>query len=168
MKNTVRLVFAVAIFALCSNVSAQKMAYINMNELIFSMPEIDSVQIKMQKIVQGAEDELESLNVELNRKFDEYTKNQANWTDLVKQSKSQDIQRMQTNIQEFQQMAQESIQQEQQKLMQPVQEKATKAIEAVAKEQKIEGVIDSQVLYFKAVSMVDLLPAVKAHLGIKN
>ena len=170
MKITLKLVFAIAAFSLCSSISAQniKLAYINFQELIASMPESDSAQVKMQKIGQELEQTMEEMQVELNKKNEEYQKNQANWTDLVKQARNEELMSMYQRLQTFQQNAQESYQQEYQKLLQPIQEKATKAVETVAKEQNVTMVFDNQVLIFKAVGTLDLLPAVKQHLGIKK
>ena len=170
MKTTLKLVIVIAFVALCGNVSAQniKLAYINMSELIVSMPEYDSAMVKIQQVIKDLEEALESMNVERNIKIEDYTKNQANWTELVRQSKGDEIQSINQRIQVFQEQAQESIQQEQGKLLQPIQEKASKAIDTVAKEQNITMVFDSQVLHFKAVGTLDLLPAVKQHLGIKK
>jgi outer membrane protein len=50
--------------------------------------------------------------------------------------------------------------------MQPVYEKANKAIEDVAKEQGVTYVLTSQAVLFKATGTLELLPAVKKHLGI--
>ena len=170
MKTTIKLVIVIALVALCSNVSAQtlKLAYISMQELIPAMPEYDSAMVKMQKVGQELENALEEMQVEYNRKLDEFSKNQTNWTDLVKQSKTEDLMSMQQRIQTFQEQAQESYAQEQEKLIQPIVEKANKAIETVAKEQGITYVLNEQMLHFKAVGTVNLLPAVKQHLGIQN
>ena len=168
MKTTVKLVVVIVLFALCSNVSAQniKLAHINYNELIISMPEHDSAMVKMQKYVQVLQTEMEALEVERNRKYEDFSKNQANWTDIVRQSKEQEILQLNQRIETFQQQAQESIQQKRSEFLQPVQEKANKAIETAAKEQGVTYVFDDQVLHFKAVGTLDLLPAVKKHLGI--
>ena len=172
MKITLKIVFVIAMVALCSNVSAQtlKLAYLNTEELIVSMSEYDTLQVQMQKFIKVLEDELEIIRVELNRKYEDYAKNQANMTDLVRQSRTEEIQTLQQRMEIFQQQAQENIQQEQGRLFQPIQEKANKAIEAVAKEQGISYVISGnpQILLYKAVGTIDLLPAVKAHLGIKK
>ena len=170
MKTTLKLVLVIAFVALCGNVSAQnvKLAYINMSELIMSMPEYDSASVKMQKFAQQLEKDIEDLQVELNRKQDEIQKNQANWSDLVKQAKNEEYISAYQRFQAVQQNAGESYQQEQGKLLQPIHEKASKAIDAVAKEQNVTMVFDSQVLHYKAVGTLDLLPAVKAHLGIKK
>ena len=170
MKNTLKLALAVAIFALCGKVSAQneKLTYIDINELVVLMPEYDTAMVKLQKVATDLENAMEEMQVEYNRKLDEYSRNQESWTDLVRQSKGQELQQMGQRIQMFQESASESYGIEQQKLTQPVIEKANKAIETVAKEKGITMVINAQVLLYKAVSTVDLLPAVKQHLGIKN
>jgi len=170
MKTTLKLVIVIAFVAICGNVSAQniKLAYINFQELIASMPESDSAQVKMQKVGQELEKTMEEMQVELNRKQDEFQKNQTTWTDLVKQSKTEELTSMYQRLQTFQQNANESYQQEYQKLLQPIQDKASKAIDAVSKEQNITMVFDSQVLHYKALGTLDLLPAVKQYLGIKK
>ena len=73
-------------------------------------------------------------------------------------------------MQLFEQQAQEDAQKEQGKLFQPLYEKANKALEDVAKEQGITYVISAnpQILLFKAVGSLDLLPAVKQKMGIKK
>ena len=172
MKTIIKLVSVIAIVAFCNNVSAQnqKLAHISFNELIVSMSEYDSAMVKLQKHTQELELTMEEMQVEWNKKLEDFNKNQANWTDLVKQSKNDDLMTLRQRIETFQQNAQESTQQEYDKLMQPVIEKANKAIEAVAKEQGITYVIsdNSQILHFKAVGTIDLLPSVKKHLGINK
>ena len=170
MKITLKLVLAITVIALCSNVSAQtvKLAHINRDELIVSMPEYDSAQVKLQKFVQELQQVMEEMQVELNRKQEDINKNQANWSDLVKTSKNEEFYTMYQRLQTFQQQAEENVGQEQNKVMQPIVEKANKAIEAVAKEQGITYVISDnpQILFFKAVGTIDLLPTVKQKLGI--
>ena len=168
MKNRLKLVLIITVIALCSNVSAQtpKFAHINLNELVLSMPEYDSASVKLQKFVQDYEQLLEEMNVELNRKYEDYSKNQANWSDIVRQTKMEDITTIQQRIGQTQQRANEEIDQEQSKLYQPVVEKANKAVETVAKEQGITYVFSDQALIFKATGTIDLLAAVQKHLGI--
>ena len=170
MKNTLKLVLAVAFVAFCGNVSAQniKLAHIDLQELVSSMPENDSAMVKLQKFVQELENELELLGVERNRKYEDYLKNRDNLSDLVRRSREDELNQMNQRIEMFQQQAEQDIQQEQVKLFQPVYDKANKAVEAVAKEQGVTYVINVQALHYKATGTTDLLPAVKQHLGIKN
>jgi outer membrane protein len=172
MKNTIKLTVTVVLVALCSSISAQtsKLAHISMQELIVSMPEYDSAMVKLQKVERELINTLEEMRVEYNRKLEDYSKNFENWSELVKQSKMDELQSMQNRTQAFQEQAQENFQMENQKIMQPIVEKANKAVETVAKAQEITYVIsaDTQVLIFKAVGTLDLLPAVKQHLGINK
>jgi outer membrane protein len=171
MKNTLLVVvFAIVIVALSDSVSAQasKLAHISFQELVVAMPEYDSASVKLQRTYKDLEKELELLNVERNKKLDEYLKSRDNLTDLVRASREEELNSLGQRIQAFQQGAQESLQQEEEKLMQPVYEKARKAIETVAKEKGLDYVYDSQVLLYKASNTLDLLSDVKKHLGIKN
>ena len=172
MKTTLKLVVVISMAVLCSNVSAQniKLAHISMQELIYSMPEYAAAMESLQSFFQDLEKQLEEMRVELNRKIDEFQRLQESWSDLVRQTRIEEIQTMQQRIELFQQNAEESVQVEQNKLMQPILEKANKAIEDVAKAQGVTYVIsaDPQVLLFKAVGTLDLLPAVKQHLGISD
>ena len=170
MKTTLKFVVAIVFAALCSSVSAQnlKLAHINIEELIVSMPEYDSASVRLEKFGMKLQKEIEDLQVELNRKQDYFEKNRANMTDIVRQSNEQDLMAMYQRVQAYQQQAQEEFQLEREKLMQPVIEKANKAIETVAKEQGVLYVLNEQVLHFKAAGTLDLLPAVKKHLGINK
>ena len=134
------------------------------------MPEYVTAQENLQKFGQELSKEIEEMQVELNRKYDEFTRVQEGLTDLVRQTRWEEIQRLGERIEQFQQRAQVDFQQEHDRLMQPIFEKANKAVEAVAKEQGITYVIsaDPSILLFKAVGTQDLLPAVMQHLGIKN
>ena len=168
MKTTLKLVLVVTLVALCSAVSAQnlKLAYINMQELIVSMPDYDSAMVELQKYEKELTEFLEEMQVEWNRLAENYQKNQANWNDLVKQARNDELLTMQQRIQTSQQQAEENYQMEYNKLLQPVIDKANKAIEDVAKAQGINGVINDQMLIYKDANMINLLPAVQKHLGI--
>ena len=170
MKITFKLVFAVVAFSLCCNISAQnqKIAHISMDELIMSMPEYDSATVKLERIRQDLINILDEMQVEFKKKQDELSKNQANMTEIVKQARNEELASMYQRIQAREQSAQETIQQEEVKLMQPILEKSNKAIEAVAKEQGVSYVISAnpQIILYKAVGTLDLLPLVKKHLGI--
>ena len=172
MKTTIKLVLVITFAAFCSNVSAQniKLAHINMQELIESMPDYEEAMESLQKHGETLSNEIEEIQVELNRLIDEFQRVQESLQDLVRQSRLEEIQRRSERLEQFQQQAQFSFQQEQNRLLQPILEKANKAVETVAKEQNITYVIsaDQNILLFKAVGTLDLLPSVKEHLGIRD
>jgi outer membrane protein len=145
-----------------------KFGHINSQELLTAMPESDSAQAKIEKLAADYDQQLEEMNVELNKKYDEYLTNRDNYTDLIRQTKEADIQEMQQRVQNFQQVAQQDLQQQQQQLIQPVLEKANNAIKEVAKENGFVYIFDvsrGNPVYFSDQS-IDILPLVRTKLGL--
>jgi outer membrane protein len=154
------------------NVVAQnlKFAHINSDELIQALPEFDSANVKLEKFRQELINALELMSVELNNKSDAYNKESKNLTDLVKQSKEQELMDMNRRIQEFQTNAQQQLQDKQVELLQPIYAKVDKAIKDVGKENGFMYVFDvakGSLLYFDETKSTNVLPLAKAKLGIK-
>jgi outer membrane protein len=170
MKKVVNLFLVSTFLSACIPALAQdlKFGHINSQELLTSMPESDSAQAKIEKLAGDYEQQQEEMNVELNKKYDDYLTNRDNYTDLIRQTKEADIQEMQQRIQQFQQMAQQDLQQQQQTLIQPVLEKANNAIQEVAEENGFVYIFDvsrGNPVYFSDKS-IDILPLVKTKLGL--
>jgi outer membrane protein len=147
-----------------------KFAHINSDELIKAMPEYDSATVKYEKQQKELVNALELLRVELNNKADAYTKEMKTLTELVRQTKEQELQDMQARIQTFQTNAQTTLQEQQVTLYQPVFNKADKAIKEVGKEGGYIYVFDvakGQVLYFDETKSTNILSVVKTKLGLK-
>jgi outer membrane protein len=170
MKNIFKL-FLIAVFLFGgSMVNAQelKFGHIDSRELLLSMPESDSAQAKMQKLSEDYQQQMEEMNVELNKKYDDYLQNRDTYTELIRQTKEADIQEMQQRIANFEQMAQQDLQTQQQKIMQPILEKANNAVKEVAQENGFIYIFDvgsGNPVYWSEQS-VDILPLVKTKLGI--
>lgn len=148
---------------------AYKFGHLNSSEILKGLPEMDTLQTKMQKYIKDLNDGLETMQVEYNKKLDDYVKARETMVDLVKQSKEKELQTMQQNIQEYQETANQKMQQKQAELMQPVQEKVKKAISDVGKEQGFIYIFDlatGSVAYFSADSQ-DVTDLVKQKLSAK-
>ncbi|MCK9412879.1 MAG: OmpH family outer membrane protein [Prolixibacteraceae bacterium] len=168
--------FSVITFSLLlfvgASASAQtlKFGHIDFQGLISTMPEFDVAQKARAKMQTDLESQLGVMQKEYQTKGQEYVAlvKQPNVTDAIRQAKEADIQSLQERIQTFQQQAQDNLQKEESKQFQPVIEKARKAIGEVAKEQGILYVFEvNQVLYFNAAQSIDMMPLVKAKLGLK-
>ena len=164
------LVAFVATFTVSSYAQkSPKIGHINSQELLSSMPETDSAQVKIQKIAKEYEDQLEIMQVEFNNKLAEYQKNMNNYTQLVRSAKESELQDLQSRIQEFQYTAQQEIENQRNEIFQPIIEKAQKAVKDVARENGFTYVLDTgtgAVVYW-ADDAEDLMPKVKAKLNIK-
>ncbi len=150
-------------------VSAQKFGHISAELLLQDMPEYDSAQAKIDDLRSQYDLEIEQIQVEINKKIEQYNKSEATMTNLIKEAKASEIQEMQVRLQNFAQTAQQDLQQQSMILIQPVMDKARKAIEAVAKEKGLVYVFDmsqGNPVYASQESL-DILPLVKARLGLQ-
>jgi outer membrane protein len=167
-------IISLAVFMIFTGLKAEaqtfKFAHINSDDLIKAMPEYDSAMAKLQRTQKELVNALELMQVELNNKLEAYNKESKNLTDLVKQTKEQEMADMNKRIQDFQTQAQTQLQEQQTTLTQPIFAKVDKAIKDVGKEGGYIYVLDiskGQVLYFDDTKSTNVLPAVKTKLGLK-
>ena len=147
--------------------SAQKFGHINTQELFAQMPEVAQVKLKMDTINAQYENQLASMNEEIQRKYQDYQAQEATMADAIKQIRQQELQEMQQRIQLFYQTAEQDIQKKQQELLAPVHEKMAKAIKAVGEREHYTYIFDSAAMVHIGNDAIDATPAVKKELGIK-
>ena len=165
-------VLLIMVIFLGQNALAQnlKFGHINRTELIQAMPDFDSARVKLEKLNTELQNTAELLQVELNNKYETYLKESKNLTDLVRQTKEQELQDAQKRLTDFQTNAQTQIQEMQVKLFTPVTEKADKAIRDVGKENGYIYVFDlsqNQIIYFDETKSTNVMQLVKNKLGLK-
>ena len=160
----------VALFCATTVAQAQpKFGYVNSQEIIFSMPELNDVQASLEKLQKDLEEQLEIIQVEYNNRLVEYQKNAANYSDAIRQSKEQELMSLQQRYEELGKAGSQDMQNQQTKLMQPVIEKARAAIDKVSAEGGYIAVFDmaaGSLAYFDKAQMTDIAPMVKKELGI--
>jgi len=147
-----------------------KFGHINSDELIQSMPEYDSATVKLEKFRKELVNALELMQVELNTKSEAYQKESKNLSDIVKQTKEQELMDMQKRIQDFQTNAQTQLQNKQTEVFQPIYTKVDKAIKDVGKENGFFYVFDvakGALLYFDETKSINIMALVKTKLGLK-
>lgn len=171
MKNYLRSSIVLVFLLIGTTSFAQnlKFGHINSQELLSLMPERDSAQVVLENYAQQLEEQLETMQVEYNNKVQQYLANQENYSDLIKQTKEQELGDLQERITNFQTTAQQDIQQKEAQLIQPIIDKAEKAIREVAEENGFTYVFDlarGTILYFSDASQ-DILPLVKTKLKIE-
>ncbi len=169
MKSIKLLLLAGALFLGFNAGSAQsKIAHINAQELVASMPEMKQMQEELKKIAQTYDTEYKSQQSALQAKLQKYDAEAATQTDAENQKRAKEVQDLTKKIQLYGQEAQQQLAKREQDLYKPISDKARKAIADVAKEKGIQYVMDSS----PGRSLIvhdgeDLMAAVKAKLGIK-
>jgi outer membrane protein len=148
-----------------------KLGHINSQDLFTAMPESDTAQKKLEKIAMQFETTLEELQVEFNKKYEEYLKQSQDPSvgELILRTKEEELQTLQQRIQSFQQEAQSEIAKKRTELFKPVQDKALKAVNDVARENGFTYIFDmaSGTIVFAADNTIDILPLVKKKLGLE-
>ena len=148
-------------------ISAQKFGHVNTQELFAQMPEVNQVKLKMDTIQSQYENQLASMNEEIQRKYQDYQQNEATMPEAIKQMRQQELQEMQGRLQTFYQTAEQDIQRKQQELLAPVHEKMTKAIKTVGEREGYTYIFDSAAMVHIGNDATDVTPAIKKELGIK-
>lgn len=175
MKKILRTVLMVAFIAGSTSVFAQKLGRINMQELVFSMPETAEMQKNLEAYQKELQDQLETISVEFNNKLNDYTKQVNDKTttmsDSVRQLKEKELNDLKNRYDEFVQVSQQDIQKRQGELLEPIIIKAQDAVKEVSQAGGYTVVYDTSVnaiAYFDESAVTDILPAVKEKLGIKD
>ena len=162
-----RTLLLVAIITLGFNsLQAQtKVAHISTDLLISLMPETKVLNTELEKLSKTYETELKAEEAKLEAKLKKYEAEAKSQTDEVNQQRGIEVQQDQQNLYQASQVAREDITKKRNEKLKPILEKAKKAIEDVASEQGFTYVLEASTLI--VANGTDLLPAVKAKLGIK-
>ena len=141
-----------------------KVAHISTDLLISLMPETKALNAELEKLSKTYEAELKAENDKLEAKLKKYDAEAASQTDEVNQQRSVEVQKDNQKLYQSTQIAREDIAKKRDEKLKPILEKAKKAIEDVAAEQGFTYVLEASTLI--VANGTDLLPAVKAKLGI--
>jgi len=166
MKQLKTLAIAIVLF-IGTQVSAQtKVAHIDVQALMTSMPEMKTAQDQMKKIQDTYDKDYKNMVAEYQTKLQKYDQESATAGDALNETRSKEMQDMGSRIQQFQQNAQKELGQKEMDLIKPIMEKAQAAIKKVAKEKGFNYVLDSTTGSGVLVAEgTDLLADVKKALG---
>ena len=168
-KILLTVAFVAALVMGSGRVCAQKIGHVNAMELIQQMPEADSVQNALQVYAKDLQDNIATMQTEVQNKYAEYQNNQSQWSDLIKQTKEKEIRDMQVRLQEFSAQAEEDYQLKTQELLAPLSDKVKNAIEEVAKEGKFAYILDAgSSNLFLGSEAIDVTSLVKKKLGLPD
>ena len=143
-----------------------KVAHINTQELVESMPEMINAKSELEKLAKTYETDIQAMATELQNKIKQYDAESSTKTDEENGKRLQEVQSMEQSIRQYQGQAQQDLQKKEIELLKPITEKAKAAILKVGSDQGFNYVLDSS--QGQGVIMAngkDLLADVKAELG---
>jgi outer membrane protein len=168
MKYILLTIVSLAIITTSLNAQTKtKFGHIDSQALLEAMPEKAAADKKLEEFAATLEKQLGAMSSEWEAKVQDYRANEAVMSDIIAQTKAEEIQNLEQRIQAFQQNAQQRLAKEEGNVYQPILDKAKASIEKVSEENGYSYVFDtsSGSLLYQPESD-DILPLVKADLGI--
>ena len=168
MKHLKSLLLAATLILSASlTLQAQsKVAHINTQELVESMPDMKSAKSELEKLAKTYETDIQAMATELQNKITQYDAESSTKTDEENGKRLQEVQSMEQSIRQYQAQAQQDLQKKELDLLRPITEKAKNAILKVGNAQRFDYVLDSS--QGQGVIMAngkDLLTDVRTELG---
>jgi outer membrane protein len=166
MKKII-LIAAMALMSIAANAQDLKFAYVDFNEVIMLMPEMDQARATLEENQKTNEEILVAMYEEYQTKTQQYQQKAASWTPAIRESKEREIMDIQSRLEQTQQSLQQEMQQLQNSLQAPIYEKAQNVINALAKGKGVAAVFEKGTfLYLDPAQLVDLTPDARVALGI--
>ena len=166
MKRII-MIAAMAFMAVAASAQDFKWAYVDFNEVIMLMPEMDSARATMEENQKTNEEILMAMYEEYQTKAQQYQQKAESWTPAIRESKEKEIMEIQSRLEQTQQSLQAELQQLQQNLQAPIYEKAQKTVNDLAKAKGIAVVFEkASLLYLDPAQGVDLTPEARKALNI--
>lgn len=144
-----------------------KIAIVNTQEVFNLLPERSEVDRQLAAYTKQYEDQMKGMQDEYERKYADLTAQGDTLTENIRMLRIQEVQDIETRLQNFVPMAREEIDKKQAELIAPLQEKLQKAISEVAEENGYTYVMSPQVMLYSGSSAIDATDKVKAKLGLK-
>ena len=162
-----RIIIIAAMALMSVSAFAQKLAYVDFNEIVMLMPEMDEARATLEENSKTNEEILMSMYEEYQTKMQQYEQKASTWTQSVREIKEREIMEIQSRLEQTQQSLQQELQQLQQQLQAPIVEKATNVVNELAKAQGVTAVLEkASFLYIDQTQMLDLTPEARKALNI--
>ena len=162
-----RIIIIAAMALMSVSAFAQKFAYVDFNELVMLIPEMDEARATIEENTKTNEEILMTMYEEYQSKMQQYEQKASTWTQSVREIKEKEIMEIQSRLEQTQQSLQQEIQQLQQQLQAPIIEKVNNVVNELAKAQGVAAVFEkASFLYVDEAQMLNLTPEARTALNI--
>lgn len=168
MFKKITLILMVALLPLFATAQTVKLGYINSQEVMMMMPEVNDVEKQLAEFNEKNMKYLQDMDKEIQDKYAKYEQEKNNMTEAIRKVQEEELMGLQQRFQTTYQALQQEAQKKQAELLKPLQDKLMAAIESVSKKQGLTMVYDmmSGAVVYKSEAAIDITPAVKKELGI--
>lgn len=143
---------------------AQKFGKVNTNTIMQALPEISKINGELEATAKQYENELKTMQDELQRQAEAYDKGKSTMNATAQKSKEQELQQLYQKYQQTQMDNQKALQKAQQDKMQPIINKVRSAIENVGKTGGYTYIFEEGVAIYTGTNVEDVTSKVQAEL----
>ncbi|MCX6191162.1 MAG: OmpH family outer membrane protein [Flavobacteriia bacterium] len=148
MKKTI--LFIALMFSALSASAQMKLAHVNSQQLLDTMPSRKDALEKLRKFEQDGYLELQEIQKDLESAYKRYEQNKGAMSPVILKIEEEKIMKKQQGLEDRQTALQQELQIYNQELNKPILARVQKAVEIVSDRKKINYVLDeSSTLYFK-------------------
>ena len=166
MKKII-LIAAMAVMSIAASAQDLKLAYVDFNEIIMLMPEMDQARATLEENQKTNEEILMAMYEEYQAKAQQFQQKASTWTPAIRESKEREIMDIQARLEQTQQSLQQEMQQLQNSLQAPIYEKAQNTVNEIAKSKGIAAVFEmGSLLYVDPAQLINLTAEARVALNI--
>ena len=160
MKKIILMLMLLAPMAMM----AQKFGKVNTQTIMQSMPEVSKANGELEAQQKQYANDLQAMQNELQRKSEEYQKNQSTMNATKQKETETELQNMYNKIQQTYQDNQKALQDKSNELMQPILTKVRNAINAVGQAGGYTYIFEEGAAIFTGANVKDVTAEVQAKL----
>ncbi len=162
-----KLILMLMMFAPLATFAQQKFGHLNAQEVMNSMPEFIKARGEVEAQAKTYENDLKSMQTELQRKAEEYDKTKSTMNATKQQETEAELQTLSQKIQQTYQDNSQALQKLQQEKMDPITTKLVNAIKSVGDRDGYVYIMDvsAGIPYISSTKSTDVTADVKAELA---
>ena len=134
-----------------------------------TMPEMAQARTQLEASSKKYQEEFNKLQETFQKSYEEYQKLEQDATtpQTIKDRRVQELQEMQSKIQQFRETVSQDLEKQQQQLMAPIQQKVADAIKGVGASGSYTMIFENVLPLYTGSDVEDITPQVKSRLGLK-
>ena len=164
-----KILFAALLMLAPFTLMAQKFGHFNAQELMEALPETATMRTELQTLGQQYEADQKRMQEELQKKADDFQKEQANLLENVRARREQELNDLYQRYQQSVADNQQAFQKAQMEKLQAIQDKVLTAVKKVGEEGGYVYIMDTTagIPFISTTLSTDVTAQVKAKLGLK-
>lgn len=166
IKTRLMILFAIFNMAVMQ-ANAQKIGYLNTNELLIQMPEVKQADSVLNQFADEMQKIYAAYVMEYQQKLGDYQKNAASWSEVKRESVETDLGNLQIRISDYEKDSNDKLEAKKEELYGPILESVKAKIKQVGDEGKFTTILDGSAMLYVGADAIDILPLVKKKMGIQ-